>query len=275
VCSETFETTGYHDLLQQILFLFVSDSGQVSKPTNHITNTLNLVVKVFHMFSGFERSGEWYNTAGMLIMSCLEMVFKNMTVTSITAAVQLMSRLSDCVLHFLQVNPLQDGTTKFWYESLLRMWKCYFSFIETYIPQKSVKDSLLCWMTVLVEAGFKLPQQEIRHTTITFWENIVVPAFAKDNTDAPEFLKEARRKSEQTVNTSYVVRDSTCSLVDYKEKPSDSHSVAVYAFPEETVEVCTVKCRSFKSSKEVVFLPPIIVAELCLSISLSPELSVL
>jgi hypothetical protein len=123
------------------------------------------------------------------------------------------------------------------------MWKCYFSFIETYIPQKSVKDFLLGWMAVLVEAGFTHPQQEIRDTTQTFWDNIVIPAFAKDNIDAPEGLKEARKKSEQTVNTSRVVPDSTCSLVDDKEKP-DSHSVALFAFPEETVEVCTVKCRS-------------------------------
>jgi len=245
LCSETSETTGYlTTLFQQILFLFVSDRGQVSKPTNHITNTLNLVVKVSRMFSGFEPSGEWYNTAGTLIMSCLETVFKNITVTSITAAVPVMSSLSDCVLHLLQVNPLQDGTTKFWHESLHRLWKCYFSFIETYIPQKSVKDFLLGWMAVLVEAGFAHAQHEISNTTQTFWDNIVLPALAKDSIDAPEVLKEARKKSEQTKDTSCVVPDSTCSLVDDKEKPNDSHSEAVFAFPEETAEVCTVKCRS-------------------------------
>jgi len=231
-------------LLQQILFLSISDRGQVSKPTNHITNTLNLVVKVSRMFSAFQRSGEWYNTAGTLIMSCLETVFKNMTVTSITAAVPVMSSLSDCVLHLLLANPLQDGTTKFWHESLHRTWKCYFSFIETYVPQKSVKDFLLGWMAVLVEAGFNHPQQEIRNTTLTFWDNIVIPAFAKDNIDAPEVLKEARKKSEQMKDTSCVVPDSTCSLVDDKEKSSGSHPVAVFVFPEETVEVCTVNYRS-------------------------------
>lgn len=172
-------------------------------------------------------------------MSCLETVFKSMNVTSITAAVPVMSSLSDCVLNLLQVNPLQDGTTKFWHESLHRMWKCYFSFIETYIPQKSVKDFLHGWMEVLLEAGFKHPQQEIRGTTLTFWDNIVVPAFAKDNVDAPEFLKEAREKCEQAQGTSRVVPDSTCRLVDDKEKP-----VAVFAFPEKTDEVCTAKCKS-------------------------------
>jgi hypothetical protein len=120
------------------------------------------------------------------------------------------------------------------------MWKCYFSFIETYVPQKSVKDFLLGWMAVLVEAGFSHPQQEIRDTTLAFWDNIVVPAFAKDNIDAPEVLKEARKKSGQTADASSVVPDSTCSLVDDNEKPRDSHSVALFAFPEETVEVCTV-----------------------------------
>jgi hypothetical protein len=195
------------------------------------------------MFSGFDRSGEWYNTAGTLIMSCLETVFKNITVTSIAAAVPVISSLSDCVLHLLQVNPLQDGTTKFWHESLHRMWKCYFDFIKTYIPQKSVKDFLFGWMAVLVVAGFKHAQQEIRETTLTFWDNIVIPAFAKDNVDAPEVLKEAREKSEQT-DASSVVSDGTCSLVDDKEKTSDSHSVAVCAFVEENVEVCTVMCRS-------------------------------
>jgi hypothetical protein len=119
------------------------------------------------------------------------------------------------------------------------MWKCYFSFIETYIPQKSVKDFLHGWMEVLLEAGFKHPQQEIRGTTLTFWDNIVVPAFAKDNVDAPEFLKEAREKCEQAQGTSRVVPDSTCRLVDDKEKP-----VAVFAFPEKTDEVCTAKCKS-------------------------------
>jgi hypothetical protein len=216
----------------------------MSKPTNYITNTLNLVVKVSRMFSVFERAGEWYNTAGTLIMSCLETVFKNMKVGSITAAVPLMSSLSDSVLKLLQVNPLQDGTTKFWHESLHRMWKCYFSFIETFVPQKSVKDFLLSWMSALLEAGFSHPQQAIRDTTVTFWDNIVVPAFAKDNTDAPEVLKEARKKCEQTRGTSCVMPDSTCNLVDDKENPCDSISAAVFAFPEETDEVCTVKCRS-------------------------------
>jgi hypothetical protein len=125
-----------------------------------------------------------------------------------------------------------------------------------------VKDFLLGWMAVLVKAGFSHPQQEIRDTTRTFWDNIVVPAFAKDNIDAPEILKEARKKSEQTKDTPCDVPDSTCSRVDNKEKPSDSHSVAVFAFPEETVEVCTVKC-----SKGIVFLPPIVVAELCIHLS--------
>jgi hypothetical protein len=99
-------------------------------------------------------------------------------------------------------------------------------------------------MAVLVEAGFAHAQHEISNTTQTFWDNIVLPALAKDNIDAPEVLKEARKKSEQTKDTSCVVPDSTCSLVDDKEKPNDSHSEAVFAFPEETAEVCTVKCRS-------------------------------
>jgi hypothetical protein len=146
------------------------------------------------------------------------------------------------------------------------MWRCYFSFIETYIPQKSVTD-FRGWLEVLVEAGFSHPRQEIRDTTVTFWDNIVVPALAKDNIDTPEFLKEARNKSGRTEDASCVTPDSTCGLVDDRGKPSDSHSVAVFAFPEETVEVCTVKWRSFKGSKELVFLQPIVVAELCIHLS--------
>jgi hypothetical protein len=224
-------------LHQKALILYVSDRGQISKPTNYITNTINLVVKVSRIFSAFERSGEWYNTAGTLIMSWLETLFKSMNVTSITAAVPVMSSLSDCVLNLIQVNPLQDGTTIFWHESLHRMWRCYFSFIETYTPQKSVKDFLHGWMEVLLQAGFEHPQSEIRGTTVTFWDNIVVPAFAKDKIDAPEFLKEAREKSKQAQGTFCIVSDSNCSLVDDKEKP-----VAVFAFPEQTEEVCIAKC---------------------------------
>lgn len=237
------DITTFFNKLYFILF-FVPDRGQISKPTNYITNILTLVVKVSRMFSGFERSGEWYNTAGTLIMSCLETVFRNMNVTSSTAAVPVMSSLSDCVLNLLQVIPLQDGTTKFWHESLHRMWKCYFSFIETYIPQKTVKDFLLGWMAVLLETGFSHPQQEIRDATLIFWDNIVIPAFAKDNIDAPEGLKKAREKCLETQDTSCVVPDSTCSLVDDKEKPHDSLPVEVFAFPEETDEVCTLKCSS-------------------------------
>ena len=196
------------------------------------------------MFCGFERSGEWYNTVGAHIMSCLETLFKNIKVAGITAALPVMSSLSDSVLNLLQVNPLQDGSTKFWHESLHRMWKCYFNFFETSLHQKSVKDFLLGRMSALLEAGFSHPQQEIRDTTAIFWDNIVVQAFAKYNSEALEVLKEARQKCEQTRGTLCVMPDSTCSLVGDEEKPLDLTSDPVFAFPEATDEVCTVKCRS-------------------------------
>jgi hypothetical protein len=128
-------------------------------------------------------------------------------------------------------------------------------------------------MAVLVEAGFSHPQQEIRDTTLAFWDNIVVPAFAKDNIDAPEVLKEARKKSGQTAGASSVVPDSTCSLVDDNEKPRDSHSVALFAFPEETVEVCTVNIGLLRVLKKWFSCHTLLLS--CVSISLFPELSVL
>jgi hypothetical protein len=122
-------------------------------------------------------------------------------------------------------------------------------------------------MVVLVEAGFSHPQQEIRDTTQSFWDKIVVPAFAKDNIDAPEVLQEARKKSGQTADASSVVPDSTCSLVNDKEKPRDSHSVALFAFPEETVEVCTVNVCLLRVLKKWFSCHPLLSLS-CVSISL-------
>jgi hypothetical protein len=129
-------------------------------------------------------------------------------------------------------------------------------------------------MAVLVEAGFSHPQREIRDTTLTFWDNVIVPAFAKDNIDAPEVLREARKKSGQTAGASSVVPDSTRCLVDDKEKPEDSHSVALFAFPEETVEVCTVNVGLLRAPKKWFSCHSSLLLS-CVSISLSPELSVL
>jgi hypothetical protein len=127
------------------------------------------------------------------------------------------------------------------------MWKCYFTFIETYLPQKSVKD-FLGWMSALLEAGFRHPLEEIRNITGKFWDSVVVPAFAKDNTNVPQVLKEAREnyaeKCGQTPNIFCIVSDnasdSTFSQLDDKGKPLDS---AVFALPEETDKVCIIRYK--------------------------------
>ncbi|KDR08759.1 Telomere-associated protein RIF1 [Zootermopsis nevadensis] len=120
------------------------------------------------------------------------------------------------------------------------MWKCYFTFIETYLPQKSVKD-FLGWMSALLEAGFRHPVEEIRHVTTKFWDNVVIPAFAKDNTNVPQVLKEARKnysgKSGQIPNIFCIVSDDvsdTFSQLDAKGKPLDSVPDAIFVLPEET-----------------------------------------
>jgi hypothetical protein len=200
---------------------------------------MNLVVKVCQLFPVFERSGEWYNTVGMLIMSCLETLFKNLKMASVAAAVPVVSSLSDSVLSLLQASPLQDGTAKFWNRSLHRLWKCYFTFIETYLHQKSVKD-FLGWMSALLESGFGHPLQEIRNTTVTFWDNIVVPAFAKDNTNVPRALKDARQKCGQMTDTSCTIPQSATSQLGDKVEPS--HTVP-FALPEETNKVHVIKVR--------------------------------
>jgi hypothetical protein len=212
----------------------------VSKPTNYITNAVNLVVKVSQLFPEFECTGEWYNTIGALIMSCLETLFKNMKAASVTAAIPMVASLSNSVLSLLQMNPLQDGTTKFWHESLHRMWKCYFTFIETYLPQKSVKN-FLGWMTELLEAGFRHPLEEIRNLTINFWDNFIVPACAKDNTDVPQVLMEAREnyaeKCGQTSNIFCVVSDNTSDST-FSQLGDTGRPEAMFALPEETDKVC-------------------------------------
>jgi hypothetical protein len=113
------------------------------------------------------------------------------------------------------------------------MWKCYFTLIETYLHQKSVKD-FLGWMSAILEVGFRHPLQEIRDVTITFWDNIVVPAFAKDNTNVPKVLKEAREKCGQTPDTSFIVPYATASQPGDKFEPLSTVPVAVFALPEET-----------------------------------------
>ncbi|XP_069683909.1 serine-rich adhesin for platelets-like [Periplaneta americana] len=221
-------------------FVLLPDRGRTSKPTNYITNTMNLVVKIAQLFPTFERSGEWYNTAGTLIMSCLETLFKNMKSASVAAAVPMVSTLSDSVLSLLQATPLQDGTIQFWNESLQRMWKCYFTFIETYLPQKSVKD-FLGWMSGLLEAGFKHPQEEIRCTAATFWDKIIIPAFAMDNTSVPQALKEARAKCQipSTSSKSGNSTDTNCKQSDEKEKVVEKEKMiepvdkTVFALPED------------------------------------------
>jgi hypothetical protein len=89
------------------------ERGRVSKPTNYVTNKMNLVVKVSQLFPAIERSGKWYNTVGILIMSFLEKLFKNMKAATVAAAIPVVSSLSDSVLSLLQASPLQDGTSKF------------------------------------------------------------------------------------------------------------------------------------------------------------------
>lgn len=213
---------------------------------------MNLVVKVSQLFPAFERSGEWYNTVGILIMSCLETLFKNMKAASVAAAVPVVSNLSDSVLSLLQANPLQDGTAKFWDESLHRVWKCYFTFIETYLHQKSVKD-FLGWMSAILEVGFRHPLQEIRNITVTFWDNVVVPAFVIDNTNVPKVLKEARGKCGKTPDTSCVVPHITASQLEDKVEPLGTVPVALFALPEETNKVCIIKLKQaayrFSSAK--------------------------
>ncbi|KAJ9590429.1 hypothetical protein L9F63_016516 [Diploptera punctata] len=192
------KTIPFSDICRQSLksktrFFLFPDRGRTSKPTSYITNTMNLIVKMAQLFSMYEHSGEWYNTVGSLVMNCLESLFKNMKDASVAAAVPMVSGLSDSILCLLQATPLQDGTIKFWNESLQRMWKCYFTFIETYVPQKSVKD-FLGWMSTLLEVGFMHSDMEIRKVTIEFWDSIVVPAFTLDKTTVPQALKEAREK---------------------------------------------------------------------------------
>jgi hypothetical protein len=200
---------------------------------------MNLVVKVSQLFPAFERSGEWYNTVGMLIMSCLETLLKNLKTASVSAAIPVVSSLSDSVLSVLQASPLQDGTTKFWHESLHRVWRVYFTFIETYLPQKSVKD-FLGWMSALLEIGFRHPLQEIQNVTVTFWDNVVVPAFARDNTNVPRVLKEAREKCRQMSDTSCIVPHSATSQLGAKVEPLQS---VPFALPEETNKVCIMKLK--------------------------------
>jgi hypothetical protein len=169
-----------------------------------------------------------------------------MKAASVAAAIPMVSSLSDSVLSLLQVNPLQDGTTKFWHESLHRMWKCYFTFIETYLPQKSVKD-FLGWMSALLEAGFRHPLEEIRNITVTFWDSIVVPAFAIDSTNVPQVLKEAREKCGQAQNISCIVSDNasdgTFSQLDDKGKSIDLIPDALFELPEETDKVCIINYK--------------------------------
>ncbi|PSN48724.1 hypothetical protein C0J52_08796 [Blattella germanica] len=172
-------------------FLLLPDRGRSSKPTSYITYTMSLIVKVAQMFPTFNRAGEWYNTVGSLLMNCLEALFKNMKAADVAAAVPMVSGLSDSVLTLLQASPLEDGTARFWTESLQRLWKCYFNFIETYLSQKPVKD-FLGWMSGLLEAGLKHSDIEIRTLTVGFWDKIVVPAFARDQTNTPRTLKNAR-----------------------------------------------------------------------------------
>jgi hypothetical protein len=201
---------------------------------------MNLVVKVSQLFPTFERSGEWYNTVGILIMSCLETLFKNMKAAGVAATIPVVSSLSDSVLSLLQANPLQDGTAKFWDESLHRVWKCYFTFIETYFHQKSVKN-FRGWMSAILEVGFRHPLQEIRNITVTFWDNILVPAFANDSTNVPKVLKEARENCGQTPDAACVAPEITASQLDDKVEPLTTVPIAVFALPEETNKVCKIK----------------------------------
>jgi hypothetical protein len=95
-------------------------------------------------------------------------------------------------------------------------------------------------MSALLEVGFRHPLQEIRNTTVTFWDSIVVPAFAKDNTNVPKVLKEAREKCGQTPDTSCIVPDNTTSQLGDKIEPLDTVPAAVFALPEETNKVCII-----------------------------------
>ena len=154
---------------------------------------MNLIVKISQKFSMFECVGDWYNTVGSQIMNNLESLFKQMKAASVAAAIPIVSGLSDSVLSLLQSKPVQDGTIQFWTDSMQRMWKSYFIFVETYVSQKSVKD-FLGWMSALLEAGFQHSDMVIRDVTVKFWDGTLAPAFDMDKTDIPQALKEAREK---------------------------------------------------------------------------------
>jgi hypothetical protein len=98
-------------------------------------------------------------------------------------------------------------------------------------------------MSAILEVGFRHPLQEIQNVTVTFWDDIVVPAFAKDNTNVPKVLKEAREKCGQTPDASCIVCYSTTSQPGDKVEPLSTVPVAVFALPEETNKVCIIKLK--------------------------------
>jgi hypothetical protein len=207
---------------------------------------VKLVVKVSQLFAVFERSGEWYNTVGTLNMMCLETLFMNMKASSVTIVAVMVFSLSDSILSFLQVNPLQDGTTKFWHKLLRQMLTSCFTFIETYVPQKSIKDFLGC-MIILLEAGFRHALEDVRNITVDFWDRVVAPALAKGRTSVPQILMEAREyaaKCGQALNISGIVcdnaSDGTSSRLD-KGRLLDSVPQVEFALPEETPKVRIMK----------------------------------
>jgi hypothetical protein len=89
-------------------------------------------------------------------------------------------------------------------------------------------------MSALLEVGFRHPLQEIQNVTVTFWDNVVVPAFARDNTNVPRVLKEAREECGQTPDTSRSATSQLCAKV----KPLQA---VPFALPEETNKVCIMK----------------------------------
>jgi hypothetical protein len=92
-------------------------------------------------------------------------------------------------------------------------------------------------MSALLEIGFRHPLQEIQNVTVKFWDSVLVPAFAKDNTDVPRVLKEAREKCAQMPDTSCTIPHLATRQLCVMLEPL--HAVP-FALPEETDKVCII-----------------------------------